>query len=274
VRLWKAHALGNDYLVLDGALLTPSALAPLAVALCDRHRGPGADGLLVPEPGDGNGVRILNPDGSEAETSGNGIRIFARFLHDVRGMAATVSVSAGGRVIACVVREGEVEAAMGRATFEPARVPCLLPGPEAPLSVAGRVLTVTAVGLGNPHCVVFADFDGLPWRDLGRALEVHPAFPRRTNVQFARVADRGRVEIRIWERGAGPTQASGSSACAVAAAGVRTGRLEREVQVECPGGVLSVRVETGFALHLAGPVTPVCEVLPDPAWLEAALRSG
>lgn len=240
MRLWKGHALGNVYLVLDGPPPPDPDLASLARTLCAGPGGPGADGILVPAPeiGDAHGVRILNPDGSEAETSGNGIRIYARFLHDVRGAPARLEVAAGGRTVRCEVRGEVVEAAMGRASFRPAEVPCRLPGPEAvevPLPVAGYPLVVTAVGLGNPHCVVFADYDALPWRDLGRALEVHPAFPRRTNVQIARVADRGRVGIRIWERGAGPTQASGSSACAVAAAGVRTGRLDPAVTVESPG---------------------------------------
>ena len=166
---------------------------------------------------------------------------------------------------------------MGRASFRPQDVPCALPGPEAveaALVVEGRALVVTAVGLGNPHCVVFADFDAIPWRDVGRALEVHPVFPRRTNVQFARCTARDRVEIRIWERGAGPTSASGSSASAVVAAGLRTGRLGPQVAVASPGGVLRVRVEPGFDLHLSGPVTPVGEVLRDSAWLEAVLLGG
>ncbi|MBN1335520.1 MAG: diaminopimelate epimerase [Deltaproteobacteria bacterium] len=276
MRLWKAHALGNDYLVLAGPLPTGD-LPRLAVALCDRHRGPGADGLLVPVPGVACRVRIFNPDGSEAETSGNGIRIFARFLYEEHQVPDTFDVSVGDRVVACAVRGGDVEASMGRASFRPEQVPCLLPGPEAldvPLAVEGRTLTCTAVGLGNPHCVVFGAFEALPWHDIGRALERHPCFPHRTNVQFARITNRSRVEIRIWERGAGVTQASGSSACAVAAAGVRTGRLDPVVSVRSPGGVVRVRVDPGFDLHLAGPVSPVGEFFPHPGWLEAALPGG
>jgi diaminopimelate epimerase len=275
LRLSRAHGLGNDYLVLEaGPVLEPGIVR----AVCDRHRGFGADGLLEPiATVDADyGVRIWNPDGSVAEKSGNGLRIFARWLVDVRGAPAAFSVWTGFDAVRCEVGPVDVAVDMGRATFDPARVPVLADAPvlgEA-WDVGGDALPIVAVGMGNPHCVVFTqgDLDLLPWRRWGALLEVHSAFPRRTNVQFARVLDRRRVEIRIWERGAGETQASGSSSCAVAAAGVQTGRLDPgRVEVSMPGGVLRVTVGADRAVRLEGPVEVVGRVEVDPRWLASRL---
>lgn len=276
--LLKSHALGNDYLLQTDA--PPPPTPGQVVLLCDRSTGVGGDGLLVPVPSAraDHGVRIFNPDGSEAEISGNGLRIFARWLRDHRGAGDAFTVEVGGRVVRCRVDDDAVSVDMGRASFRPADVPVDHPGPEAvafPLVADGTALTVTAVGVGNPHCVVFVDddLDALPWRVLGATLERHPRFPNRTNVQFAAVRDRGRVEVRIWERGAGETRASGSSSCAVAAAGVRTGRLDRQVAVVSPGGVLEVVVAEDWTLHLRGPVEEVAWIRLAPA-LEARLRGA
>lgn len=262
-RFAKYHALGNDYLVLE-----PSAAAvdgTVVRALCDRHRGVGADGVLVerPTPDGRLGVRIVNPDGSEAEKSGNGLRIFARWLWDRGrvGGAAFEVVTAGGTV-RCQVRDGgrSVFVAMGVARFDDAAT---RPGRwmvDEPLEVAGEPVRATAVDLGNPHCVVFVDAPSEALaRRLGPALEAHPRFPQRTNVQFVRVVDRGRLAVEIWERGAGYTLASGSSACAAAAAAVRLGRCERDVLVAMPAGELAVGVGDGFEVTLLGPVRAVAE---------------
>lgn len=268
---WKAHGLGNDYLVLEAPLELDAARVR---ALCDRHRGIGGDGILEPiaaEQGADFGVRIWNPDGSVAEKSGNGLRIFARWLSRVKGAPERFSVWTGACTVSCRASADAVSVEMGAPSFVASDVPVVAVGElvEAPLEVGSESLIVTAVGMGNPHCVVFRDepLDGLPWRDWGSAIERHARFPNRTNVQFARVLDAHAVEIRIWERGAGETQASGSSACAVVAAGVRTARLAAgHVRVVMPGGELSVTAsQTGMLLE--GPVVTVGRFELDPEWL-------
>lgn len=246
-------------------------------ALCDRTRGFGADGVLVPIPTQDAeyGVRIWNPDGSEAEKSGNGLRIFARWLVDRQGAGARFSVYTAGGVVSCAVEPDGVEVEMGRASFAPQALPMLGEGPEfieAPLHTEHGAYTFTALSVGNPHAVHFTEGDpeALPWRALGAAVERHPVFPRRVNVQFAQVLGPNLLALRIWERGAGETSASGSSSCAVAAAAVRTGRARfGPISLHMPGGTLRVVVGTDWSLTLQGPVTPVGLVAPDPGWLAA-----
>jgi diaminopimelate epimerase len=276
VKFWKAHALGNDYLVLEA----PLALDPdLVESICDRFKGIGSDGILEPTPPSLDadfGVRIWNPDGSVAEKSGNGLRIFARWLHSERGAPERFSVSTGVCRVECRATAEAVSVEMGAPTFVPAEVPVKAEAPliEGRIELSDGALTVTAVGMGNPHCVMFTDkpLDGLPWRRWGAELERHPSFPNRTNVQFARVSSPTDVEIRIFERGAGETQASGSSSCAVVAAGVRTGRLaEGRVRVRMPGGVLFVTASSS-GLLLEGPVEGILRAELSASWLGSRSR--
>lgn len=264
MRFWRAHGLGNDYLVMEAGEPLNAALVQ---RICDRHRGVGSDGILEPAdrgPAD-YGVRIWNPDGSIAEKSGNGLRIFARWLAD-HGAGTQFSVWTGVDRVECTVGD-EIAIAMGTAHFVPEEVPVSASAVGKPLDV-GVPLDFIAVGLGNPHCVVFRDADDLetlPWRVWGAALERHPAFPNRTNVQFAQVAGPQTLRIRIWERGAGETMASGSSACAVASAAVKSGRLNPgEIAVDMPGGRLWVTVDAAYGLILRGPVGPVGTITLDP----------
>jgi diaminopimelate epimerase len=273
--LRKYHGLGNDYLVLEeagGLALNPA----LVRRICDRHRGPGGDGVLEPRPGDGAdyGLRIWNPDGSTAEKSGNGLRIFARWLVDTQGAPEAHTVSLPGGVVRCFVGPTEITIEMGRARFEASEVPCTQRLSQAPVDICGTRLRLNAVGMGNPHCVVFCDgpLDALPWRDWGRTLEVHALFPNRTNVQFVRVLSRSRVAARIWERGAGETQASGSSSCAIAAAAVRLGLCDSSVEIEMPGGVLHVAVGSDWAITLRGPVAEIGQITLDLGWLNTAMH--
>jgi diaminopimelate epimerase len=268
----KGHGLGNDYLVIAEADL-PGPLGEAAIArICDRNWGVGSDGilLLVPSARADFGLRIFNPDGSEAEKSGNGLRIFAKYLWD-RGRATTPAFTVetpGGLVeCECHVRAGRVNfvtVEMGRATFRPADIPMDVAAAEAvalPLALpGGEGLTVTAVSVGNPHCIAFGDrLDEAEVRRLGPLVERHPAFPQRTNVQFARVHGPGDLEIMIWERGAGWTLASGSSSCGAAAAAVRNGLCPPgRVRVRMPGGELIVHVRRDWSLRLEGPVEEVC----------------
>lgn len=266
----KSHGLGNDYIVLDQAQLS-RPLTPEAVrTICDYHFGVGSDGILLVVPGTEAdfGVRIFNPDGSEAEKSGNGIRILAKFLYD-HGYAPrpelTIS-TLGGLVRAWLDLDGDrvrmITADMGQATFVSAEIPVAGPRREVvreTLAVDDQRLTVTCVSVGNPHCVIFTDtLDVDEVKRLGPKIERHPSFPNRINVQFAKLLGRDRVSILIWERGAGYTLASGTSSCAVAAACVKNGLTDRTVTIESPGGALAVSIGDTWGLTLTGPVSEIC----------------
>ena len=265
----KSHALGNDYIVLDGNQLS-LPLTPEAVRqICDIHYGIGSDGILLLTPGEGAdfGVRIFNPDGGEAEKSGNGLRILAKFLYDhgyVEKPAFTVS-TLGGTVRATLhLQAGQVTAItmdMGRATFVSSKIPVVGPHREVvkePLEVEGRRLIVTCVSVGNPHCVIFTDaLDVAEVMRLGPKIENHPSFPNRVNVQFAKVLGRDRVSVLIWERGAGYTLASGTSSCAVAAASAKNGLTGGRMTIVSPGGELTVSVAETWDLTLTGPASEI-----------------
>ena len=261
-KLWKAHGLGNDYLVWEDT----STLQPNMVQkICHRHRGIGADGILEPYPSERAdvGVRIWNPDGSIAEKSGNGLRIFAWWVVHRMGMESAFSVDTGFDVVHCVVNgeEGWVTVEMGVAKFQPQQIPCVEELWQTTKKIGGSELSLYSVSIGNPHCVSFfspeIDLDMLNWRDWGEELEVSPLFPNRTNVQFAKVLNRKQIEIRIWERGAGETSASGSSSCAVAAIARRMNWIDSSVTMLMPGGELSIAISDNFDVILQGPVEVV-----------------
>ena len=267
----KGHGLGNDYIVIDGASL-PSPLTPAQIVrICDRNWGVGSDGILLLVPAWGGadfGLRILNPAGSEAEKSGNGLRIFAKYLWDhghAKREVFTVATKGGRVECHCHVVDGRmnlVTVEMGRCTFLAPEIP--MNGPErevvrVPLQVDGQTLLITAVSVGNPHCVIFTDhLDEELVRRLGPKVEHHPAFPNRINVQWARVTSRSSVDILIWERGAGWTLASGSSSGAVACAAVKNGLCDHGlVTVRMPGGELSIDVRPDWSIRLKGAVEEV-----------------
>ena len=265
-------------------MLFRSKLSPKNIkAVCDRNWGLGSDGILalVPSKKADFGLRIYNPDGSEAEKSGNGLRIFARYLHatgktkkkhftvDTKGGLVTIDLH--------VDRHGDASAVtveMGQATFKPAALPCTLAADELiqqPIDAAGRTLAFTGVSVGNPHCVVFKQA-GESWSredllKLGPALENHPLFPKRTNVQLAVPTGPKEIFILIWERGAGETQASGSSSCAAASAAVRLGLVKSPVTVKMPGGQLNIQVAPDFSLTMKGPVAEVARGALSPSFL-------
>jgi len=281
----KGHGLGNDYIVLREADLSGPLSTPAIVRICDRNRGVGSDGilLLVRSARADFGLRIFNPDGSEAEKSGNGLRIFAKYLWDHgHTKTATFTVDTKGGVVECRChvhdgRVGFVTVEMGRATFRAPEIPMSGADREVvgvPLQLAdGTALSVTAVSVGNPHCVVFVDrLDEAECRRLGPLVERHPAFPNRTNVQFARVHARDTLDILIWERGAGFTLASGSSSCGAAAAAVRNGLCDHgRVRVRMPGGELVIEVRPDWSLRLEGPVEEVCRGTLSAEFVEAHL---
>ena len=267
----KGHGLGNDYIVLRREDLPFDLSEASIVRICDRNWGIGSDGILmlVATPRADFGLRIFNPDGSEAEKSGNGLRIFAKWLRD-HGHATQdrFTVDTKGGVVECVCHSQSgrvtfVTVEMGRATFRAPDIPMNGPDREVvsvPLQLSdGTAVTATAVSVGNPHCVVFVDrLDTDVCKRVGPLIERHPAFPQRTNVQFARVADKHTVDILIWERGAGYTLASGSSSCGAASAAVKNGRCEHgRVTVRMPGGNLVIDVRPDWSLRLEGPVEEV-----------------
>ena len=282
---FKGHGLGNDYIAVDPAELDFELSARNVRALCDRHRGVGADGVLALAPSERAhfGLRIFNPDGSEAEKSGNGLRIFARYLHATRRTRRTrFTIETRGGVVEATLRldrHGEASAvtvAMGRASFRPQDLPCTLAVEELvdqPIRIGSRSLRFTGVSVGNPHCVVFRPAGG-SWeprelRELGPSLETHRIFPRFTNVQLAAPVGRRALQVWIWERGAGETLASGSSACAAACAAVRLGLVRSPVEVRMPGGALRVGVGADYDVTLDGPVAEVARGSFSPAFVRS-----
>ncbi|MFO0706867.1 MAG: diaminopimelate epimerase [Nitrospira sp.] len=280
---FRGHGLGNDYIVMDPKELTFKLTPKNIKAVCDRNWGLGSDGILalVPTKKADFGLRIFNPDGSEAEKSGNGLRIFARYLHATgKTKKKHFTVETKGGVVTIdlhVDRHGDASAVtveMGHATFKPAALPCTLDAPELiqrPIEAAGQSLVFTGVSVGNPHCVVFKQA-GQSWSredllKLGPALENHPLFPKRTNVQLAVPTGPKEIFILIWERGAGETQASGSSSCAAASAAVRLGLVKSPVTVKMPGGTLNIDVADDFALTMKGPVAEVARGTLSPSFL-------
>jgi len=262
----KYHALGNDYIVIDPARWSAPLTPALIKTLCERNTGVGADGILLgPCPGHKLPfVRVFNSDGSEAARSGNGLRIFARFLRD-RGHVGcdkfTVE-SACGQTPVELLAAGLVKADMGLPDFHSSAVPMRGPAREAVaemLIIDGRAFSVTCLSVGIPACVVLCGAISPELaRQYGPRIEKHALFPEKTNVQFARVSGPDSMEIEIWERGSGYTLASGSSACAAAASAWKTGLLEGgKITVQMRGGNVTVSRDADNRMSLCGPVTPV-----------------
>ena len=284
-QFFKGHGLGNDYIALDPATLSFKLTPRNIRTVCDRNWGIGSDGILAYAPSKKAdfGLRIYNPDGSEAEKSGNGLRIFGCYLYATRKTKKrNFTVQTKGGVVQIKLQlngNGHVNGAtvdMGRASFQPRDLPCSLRVPELiqqPVKAADRSLRFTGVSVGNPHCVVFKK-RGEKWtRDdllqLGPELEHHTSFPRRTNVQLAVPTGPHTISILIWERGAGETQASGSSACAVASAGVRLGLVKSPVTIKAPGGSLEICVDPVYNLTMKGAVAEVARGEISQAFIES-----
>jgi diaminopimelate epimerase len=278
MRFHRYHGLGNDYLVMDPRDVGRELTAREIRLICHRNYGVGSDGILwgpLPAQGADFRLRIFNPDASEAEKSGNGLRIFSRFLYDqqlVRSEPFTIQTM-GGLVRSRVHAGGkQVDVEMGRVTFDGARIPVAGGAREVlneELTVGGRTFTFSAASIGNPHCVLpLPEISEALARQVGPLIEVEPRFPNRTNVQFLRIIDRGNIQIEIWERGAGYTLASGSSSSAAAAVAHRLGLVDREVTVHMPGGSLAIRIGEGFAIDMTGPVTRVGQGTIDPEMFE------
>jgi diaminopimelate epimerase len=263
IDLIKYQALGNDYLVLD----LPASLDEIVERLpeiCDRHRGIGSDGLLAFDP-KALTVRIFNPDRSEAQKSGNGLRIAAAHAVLEHGASERFELRTPGGMnpVHILTRDGAQvvsEVDIGRPSFRAADLPATFEGEpdRVHLDTPAGSVEAMLVSVGNPHCVVFDQPVTMErCLELGPHLERHPAFPERTNVQLFEVVDRGRVRVEIWERGAGYTLASGTSASAVAAACMRAGLVDSHVTVQMSGGDLAIRREQGGNLVQSGPARRV-----------------
>lgn len=269
VRFTKMHGLGNDFVVID-ALSQRVRLTPRVVRkLADRHTGIGFDQLLLVEPPSRPDMdfryRIFNADGSEVEHCGNGARCFARFVRDRRlTMKDEIHVeTARGKAILYLLPDRQVDVDMGVPELRPEKIPfdAERQAVTYPVEVAGELIELSAISMGNPHGVLLVDdVDRAPVERLGPALESHPRFPQRANIGFMQVLNRGEIRLRVYERGAGETRACGTGACAAVVAGRLRGLLDEEVQVHLPGGDLRIRwAGEGEALRMIGPATTVYE---------------
>jgi len=270
----KAHALGNDFLLVDRKELPiPDEWPALARSLCHRRRGIGADGIVIFEARQGPSfsMTLLNQDGSHAEISGNGLRCLGAYLRFSGWTSETefsVETGSGTRRLQLIEEEGSrfvFRAAMGMPHLASREIPFQLEPPQesvvqVPLDVEGRTFLITAVSMGNPHCVVFVDrLDLNVLRELGPRMENHTRFPRKTNVEFVEVRSRSEISIGIWERGAGETGASGTGAAAAAVASILNGKTDETVTVVCPGGDLKVDWDDRKEVFVTGEAVVVAE---------------
>jgi len=266
----KTHGLGNDYIILDSDNISFKLSEKNIMKICDVHFGIGSDGILlmVKSSSADFGVRIFNPDGSEAEKSGNGLRIFAKYLNDYHfAKTDTFTIETlGGIVCAKVIKKtGDkaniIRIDMGKANFNSKEIPVKSNNPECideKLQLKDKTYVISCVSMGNPHCVVVKDelsVDEI--MKYGSEIENNPKFPNRINVQFVKVISRSIAEVIIWERGAGYTLASGSSSSAVAAILVKKGLTDRNIDIKMPGGTLKLEVDKDWAIHLTGEVKEI-----------------
>ncbi len=271
----KYHALGNDYLVIHPKDLTAPLTTEQVKTICHRNFGVGSDGILLgplPSTTAKCALKIYNPDGSIAEKSGNGLRIFSRYLWDTKFVGnEEFAIQTDGGLVRSTVFDGGamVRVEMGKVSFDSEKIPVTGAKREVineKISVGGREFTYCAATIGNPHCVIVAGTPSSPLEvnsdtahKFGPGLETHPNFPRKTNVQFLKVLDRANIQIEIWERGAGYTLASGSSSSASAAVAHKLGLVDKNISVHCPGGIIQIEIRDGFDILMTGSVTKVSE---------------
>ena len=281
-RFTKFQGYGNDYLVFEAERLAQLGdLSDFARRVCQRHGGAGADGIAIvqksepPAVAGGPGsrsdfqVRIFNPDGSEAAMSGNGTRCAASYLffHQLwTNDELRLQTRNGIKRYYLLERSGEsflFRSELGQPKFDSASIPMTTDAPlkqvtDYPLVVGGETLRVTALQMGNPNCCVFVtDFDEIDWRRLGPLIENHPQFPERTNVIFVRVRDRANIEERLWERGVGETESSGTCSCAAVVASAINGKIDRRVDVHAPGGIIPIEWRDDGEVVLTGSASVV-----------------
>lgn len=268
----KSHGLGNDYIVLDSDKINFDLTQELIKKLCDVHYGIGSDGILVKYNSNVADfkLRIFNPDGSEAEKSGNGLRIFCKFLYDygyIEKEEFTVETK-GGIVKAKIEEKNKLGKAkiitvdMGKAIFNAKQIPVNTDKEEfisEKITVGDKEFEVSCVSVGNPHCVIIKEnLDEEEIKKYGPMIENHPLFPNRINVQFVRPISKNEAQILIWERGAGFTYASGSSSCGVASVLVKKGLADREITIKMIGGELKISIDEDWNIKMTGQVQEIC----------------
>jgi len=281
MRFYKYHALGNDYIVCDPVDFPQWKNGPSVDeirVICHRNFGVGSDGILwgpLPSAKSEFGLRIFNPDGSEAEKSGNGLRIFSRYLWDQKlAKNATFTIETpGGQVQSLIKENGKlITVDMGSVSFTSTKIPHTGPEREVineQITVLDRTFTYCSATIGNPHCVLpLPEVSAELAHTYGPHLETHPNFPRKTNVQFLQVLDRKNIRIEIWERGAGYTLASGSSSSAAASVAHKLGLVDADVTVHMPGGTIGIEIGAGFAIRMTGTVNKVAEGVMHPDLFE------
>ena len=265
----KYHAIGNDYIVINPEDTSKSLTTEQIKKICHRNFGIGSDGILFGPLKSHKGqflLRILNPDASEAEKSGNGLRIFSRYLWDmqlVKEEAFTIE-TLGGLVKSTVLDNGKtVRVEMGKVSFWSDEIPVTGKRREViseNITVDNKAFTFCAATIGNPHCVIpLPEITPELAKQYGYLIETHPMFPNRTNVQFMKVLSRENIQLEIWERGAGYTLASGSSSSAAAAVARRLNLCDSSITVHMPGGVILIEISDDYSIKMTGSVTKVAE---------------
>jgi len=265
----KYHALGNDYIVINPKDLPAPLTVEQVKTICHRNFGVGSDGILLgplPSATAKCALTIYNPDGSIAEKSGNGVRIFSRYLWDIKWVGNDeFALQTDGGIVRSTVFDGGKMARveMGKVSFSSDKIPVVGDSRDVlneKITVGGRKFSFCAATIGNPHCVLpLTNISAKLAHEFGPLLEVHPNFPRKTNVQFMKVLDRANIQIEIWERGAGYTLASGSSSSASAAVAHKLGLVDRQVSVHMPGGIIQIEIGDEFSIRMTGSVTRVAE---------------
>lgn len=282
MKFYKYHGLGNDYIIIDPADQPGELTETEIMTICHRNFGIGSDGILfgpLPTEKAGFAVRIFNPDGSEAEKSGNGLRIFSRYLFDKKRVSHTPFTIAtmGGLVESTIHEDKMISVDMGTVSFDSEKIPVTGPRRDVlndKIQIDGREITFCGATIGNPHCVIIRDHISPELaRAIGPKLETHPMFPNRTNVQFMKIIDRENIAIEIWERGAGYTLASGSSSSASAAVAFALGYTDPDMTVHMPGGKLKIHVHENLSITLTGPVVRVGEGVIDAEIFQQKLNS-
>ncbi len=274
IKFVKFHGLGNDFIIVNameesGLPENREELTGLARDVCHRHFGVGADGLILIKKSDKADIymQIINSDGSEPEMCGNGIRCVAKYVYDsgiVPRRQVKVETLAGIILPEIIVEDDEVamvKVDMGEPRLNRSEIPMLGPPGRVvnePLEHEGKIFNITAVSMGNPHCVIFVDdVHAVPLFELGPKLEVHPSFPRKANIEFVQVVSQTEVIMRVWERGAGFTMACGTGACAVGVASCLNGYTGRKVKVHLQAGPLEIEWSDNNHVYMTGPARKV-----------------
>tara|TARA_Y100001936_G_scaffold52735_3_gene51263 strand:+ start:4117 stop:4962 length:846 start_codon:yes stop_codon:yes gene_type:complete len=269
----KSHGLGNDYIVIDGKEVNYSLKKREIIRLCNRNYGIGSDGILMlcKSKNADFGLKIYNPDGSQAEKSGNGLRIFSAFLFDhkyVKNKKIISIETKGGLVKSKFIKKNKNKSffnvEMGNAIFLNNKIPVKIKDKNnsclnKEINLKNKKFIFNAVSVGNPHCVIFLNKISKDLaKEYGPLIETHRFFPNKINVQFVKIINKSTVNIEIWERGAGYTLASGSSSCGVVSVGYKLGLLNSNVKVQMPGGNLNISIDNNFKLKMEGPVEEIC----------------